>query len=110
MTDDWRMKQLADADVFLADIESRITEVRIRLRLLRSPDGLRDILAQPVSFFALSIHTENCLKNGNIKTVGDLVSMNRRGLLKIKNLGRTTLFEIEDVLVRHGFSLGMNKP
>ena len=50
----------------------------------------------------------NCLKNANIKSIGDLVTRSEAEMLKTKNFGRKSLNEIKDILSEMGLSLGMN--
>ncbi len=50
----------------------------------------------------------NCLKNANIKTIGDLVIKTESEMLKTKNFGRKSLNEIKDILAEMGLSLGMD--
>ena len=58
----------------------------------------------------LSIRSENCLLRGGIQTVGDLLKKSRDDLLKIRNLGRKSLNEIEEKIASHGYSLAPSKP
>ena len=55
----------------------------------------------------LSVRSYNCLKNANIKTIGDLVTRSEGEMLKTKNFGRKSLNEIKDILAEMGLSLGM---
>lgn len=57
----------------------------------------------------LSIRSENCLLRGEIHTVGELLSKSRDDLLKIRNLGRISLKEIESRLQVLGLSLSPSK-
>ncbi len=50
----------------------------------------------------------NCLRNENIRYLGDLVQRSEAELLNIKNLGEKTLNEIKQILEGLGLSLGMN--
>ena len=65
-------------------------------------DGL---LARPVRDLELSIRSENCLLRGGILSIGDLVSRGREDLLKIRNLGKISLREIEEKLEQADLSL-----
>ena len=56
----------------------------------------------------LSVRSYNCLKNADIKLIGDLVSRTEAEMLKTKNFGRKSLNEIKDLLSEMGLSLGMN--
>ena len=53
----------------------------------------------------LSIRSENCLLRGGIQTVGDLLKKSRDDLLKIRNLGKISLTEIEERLKALGYAL-----
>ena len=53
----------------------------------------------------LSIRSENCLLRGGIHTIGDLLQKSRDDLLKIRNLGKISLNEIEAKLASMGQSL-----
>jgi DNA-directed RNA polymerase subunit alpha len=55
----------------------------------------------------LSVRSYNCLKNANIRTLGELVAKTEAELLKTKNFGRRSLNEIKEVLAESGLSLGM---
>ena len=55
----------------------------------------------------LSVRSANCLKNANIRTLGDLVQRTEREMLSTKNFGRKSLDEIKDVLASLGLSFGM---
>lgn len=58
----------------------------------------------------LSVRSYNCLKNANIKSIGDLVTRSEGEMLKTKNFGRKSLNEIKDILAEMGLSLGMELP
>ena len=64
----------------------------------------------PIHELELSIRSENCLLRGGIQTIGDLVTRSRDDLLKIRNLGRKSLTEIEEKIAAFGFTLMPPKP
>ena len=68
-----------------------------------------EILARPVRDLELTIRSENCLLRGGIQTVGDLLQTTRDDLLKIRNLGKISLAEIEDKLKSYGYTLREKK-
>jgi DNA-directed RNA polymerase subunit alpha len=73
---------------------------------IATPLGEEDaFLARPVRDLELSIRSENCLLRGGILTIGDLVGRSRDDLLKIRNLGKISLREIEEKLEKAGLSL-----
>jgi|TARA_Y100000034_G_scaffold102714_1_gene127779 hypothetical protein len=55
----------------------------------------------------LSIRTANCLKNDNIKYIGQLVQMKETEMLRKPNFGRRSLREMKEVLDKHGLNFGM---
>ena len=64
----------------------------------------------PIHELELSIRSENCLLRGGIQTVGDLLRHSRDDLLKIRNLGKKSLTEIEAKIAACGYSLANSKP
>lgn len=64
-------------------------------------------LLKPVDELELSVRSQNCLQNANIKYIGDLVQKSENEMLKTKNFGRKSLKEIKDLLESMGLELGM---
>ena len=64
-------------------------------------------LGRSVDELELSVRSYNCLKNANIRTLGDLVQRTEAEMLKTKNFGRKSLTEIKETLSQMGLSLGM---
>jgi DNA-directed RNA polymerase subunit alpha len=64
-------------------------------------------LAKSVDELELSVRSYNCLKNANIRTIGELVQKTEAEMLKTKNFGRKSLNEIKEILGNLGLSLGM---
>ncbi len=71
-------------------------------------ERLAEQLSRSVDELELSVRSYNCLKNANIKTIGDLVARSEGEMLKTKNFGRKSLNEIKDILAEMGLSLGMD--
>ena len=59
----------------------------------------------PVESLTLSVRTMNCLRRGNINTVGELISKGERGLMALRNFGLKSRNEIEERLDELGLSL-----
>jgi len=70
-------------------------------------ERLMEQLSRSVDELELSVRSYNCLKNANIKSIGDLVVRSESEMLKTKNFGRKSLNEIKDILAEMGLSLGM---
>ncbi|MDD5544044.1 MAG: DNA-directed RNA polymerase subunit alpha [Acidobacteriia bacterium] len=66
-----------------------------------------EYLDRSVEELELSVRSNNCLKNANIKTIRDLVQKTESEMLKTKNFGRKSLNEIKEILATMGLSLGM---
>jgi DNA-directed RNA polymerase subunit alpha len=64
-------------------------------------------LSKSVDEMELSVRSYNCLKNANIRTIGELVQKTESEMLKTKNFGRKSLNEIKEILATMGLSLGM---
>ncbi len=73
----------------------------------RQTDELRKLLDRPISDLELSVRARNCLDSANLQTLRDLVVMNETEVMKLKNLGKTSLTEIKNRLAEKGLSLGM---
>lgn len=70
---------------------------------------MSEMLGKPIEELDLSVRSANCLKNANIRTLGDLVQRSEREMLSTKNFGRKSLDEIKDVLQNLGLSFGMTR-
>jgi DNA-directed RNA polymerase subunit alpha len=68
---------------------------------------LNENLFRSVDDLELSVRSANCLKNANIRYIGELVSKSEAEMLKTKNFGRKSLNEIKEILTEMGLSLGM---
>src|ERR1700742_3480003 len=70
-------------------------------------DAVIEHLNKSVDELELSVRSYNCLKNANIRTIGELVTRSEAEMLKTKNFGRKSLNEIKEILTSMGLSLGM---
>ena len=68
---------------------------------------LKEKLKIPISELELSVRSSNCLREGRIKTIGDLVKRSELEMLKYRNFGKKSLGEINKILGGMGLSLGM---
>lgn len=64
-------------------------------------------LKRSVEELELSVRSYNCLKNADIKTIGELVQKTEGEMLKTKNFGRKSLNEIKEILTAMNLSFGM---
>lgn len=70
-------------------------------------ERIRQILNTPVEELELSVRSSNCLKNANIKTIGDLTRKTEDDIAKTRNFGKKSLQEIKDKLKEWNLDLGM---
>jgi DNA-directed RNA polymerase subunit alpha len=70
-------------------------------------DAVIEHLNKSVDELELSVRSYNCLKNANIRTIGELVTKSEAEMLKTKNFGRKSLNEIKEILSSMGLGLGM---
>lgn len=64
-------------------------------------------LYRSVDELELSVRAANCLKNADIRLIGELVQRTEGEMLKTKNFGRKSLNEIKEILATMGLGLGM---
>ncbi len=70
-------------------------------------ERVRQLLNTPVEELELSVRSSNCLKNANIKTIGDLTRKTEDDIAKTRNFGKKSLQEIKDKLNEWNLGLGM---
>ena len=68
---------------------------------------IRKILDTSVEELELTVRSSNCLKNANIRTIGDLTKKTEEEIAKTRNFGKKSLSEIKDKLKEWGLTLGM---
>jgi len=64
------------------------------------------VLDMPISDFELSVRSRNCLRQMNIRSLGDLLRTTEPELLSYKNFGETSLNEIKAMLSQKNLRLG----
>ncbi len=65
------------------------------------------LLKTPVEELELSVRSSNCLKNANIRTIGELTQKTEEDITKTRNFGKKSLQEIKEKLQEWGLTLGM---
>ena len=70
-------------------------------------ERIRALLDTPVEELEFSVRSSNCLKNANIKSVGDLTRRTEEDIAKTRNFGKKSLQEIKEKLQEWNLSLGM---
>lgn len=71
-----------------------------------APSGLTipaDVYDTPIEDLDLSTRTYNCLKRADITKVGQVLQMDEKALLSVRNLGQKSMEEIRDRLIERGY-------
>jgi len=69
---------------------------------------IRHLLQTKLSDVGLSVRAYNCLRAADIDTFADLVSYTRGELMKLRNFGRKSLNEIDNLFDKEHISFGMD--
>jgi len=88
------------------DDMDRVTEEE---KTFKEPE-INENLYRSVAELELSVRSANCLKNADIKFIGELVQKTESEMLKTKNFGRKSLNEIKEILADMDLHLGMTIP
>lgn len=67
------------------------------------------VLEMTIEELDLSVRSFNCLKRANINTVEDLIGKTQDEMIKVRNLGRKSLEEVEHKLAMMGLSLASDE-
>ena len=94
-------------DHFLVFARQDEDYVETEMGAVVTAEGGNAWLGKSVEELELSVRANNCLRNANITTIGELVQRTEAELMKTKNFGKKSLQEIKDELARIGLSLGM---
>ena len=70
-------------------------------------ERIRAILSTPVEQLELSVRSSNCLKNADIKTIGELTRKTEDDIAKTRNFGKKSLQEIKEKLKEWNLGLGI---
>ncbi|PKL14459.1 MAG: DNA-directed RNA polymerase subunit alpha [Spirochaetae bacterium HGW-Spirochaetae-8] len=70
-------------------------------------ERIRKLLNTSVEELELTVRSSNCLKNANIRTIGDLTKKTEEEIAKTRNFGKKSLSEIKEKLKEWNLGLGM---
>jgi len=71
----------------------------------KAPDRPDAKLSMTIDELDLSVRSYNCLKRANINTVADLISKTGEDMMKVRNMGKKSLDEVQKKLEMMGLSL-----
>ena len=69
--------------------------------------AINAILNTDVQELELSVRSSNCLRNANIRTIGELTRKTEDDIAKFRNFGKKSLAEIKEKLLEWNLTLGM---
>jgi len=69
---------------------------------------MRKLLKTSLADMDLSVRAYNCLKAADIKSLGDLVSLEISDMMKFRNFGKKSLAELEQLVQEKGLTFGMD--
>ena len=96
-------KILVDHFTLFTDLSDSIGN---RSTVVEKVETQRDkVLEMTIEELDLSVRSFNCLNRANINTVEDLISKTQYEMIKVRNLGRKSLEEVEHKLAMMGLSL-----
>ena len=100
-------KILCDHFTIFTDLSENIGS---RTTVVEKVEAQRDkVLEMTIEELDLSVRSFNCLKRANINTVEDLVGKTQDEMIKVRNLGRKSLEEVEHKLAMMGLSLASDE-
>ena len=100
-------KILCDHFTIFTDLSE---SVGTRATVVEKVETQRDkVLEMTIEELDLSVRSFNCLKRANINTVEDLVGKTQEEMIKVRNLGRKSLEEVEHKLAMMGLSLASDE-
>lgn len=70
-----------------------------------APDTQNKMLQLTIEELDLSVRSFNCLKRANINTVADLIGKTEEDMMKVRNMGRKSLEEVQNKLAMMNLSL-----
>jgi len=77
----------------------------VEIMVEKEDDKKEKILEMTVEELDLSVRSYNCLKRANINTVQELIQKTPEEMMKVRNLGKKSLEEVERKLAELGLSL-----
>ena len=96
-------KILVDHFTLFTDLSENLTDESVVVE--KEEQETNDLMSITIEELDLSVRSFNCLKRANINTVEDLVSKTQEEMIKVRNLGRKSLEEVEHKLNQMGLHL-----
>ena len=96
------------AEVFLKHLKifTSLTDQVVQVGFSEAANDTHEkVLEMTIEELDLSVRAFNCLKRAGINTVAELVTKNQEDMMKVRNLGKKSLEEVEQKLAVLGMSL-----
>lgn len=100
------LSHAAQVLVQYAQTISGFNQLTVDTEVAKDAGGLAipaDIYDTPIEELDLSTRTYNCLKRADITKVGQVLEMDEKALLSVRNLGQKSMEEIRDKLIERGY-------
>ncbi len=68
-------------------------------------DSVEEDYMIPIEDLNFSVRTYNCLKRANMNTVADMMARSREDMMKVRNLGKKSMEEVDEKLASIGLEL-----
>lgn len=87
-----------------------VSELKSKAKIIEDYEDkeLPDILQTRIDGLELSVRASNCLKYAKMETLSDLVQKTDMELLQYPGLGRGTLCELAELVLKYGLNFGIN--
>lgn len=96
-------KIMSEHLMLFIDLTEHVNDVEIMVE--KEEDEKEKVLEMTVEELDLSVRAYNCLKRAGINTVEELIQKTPEDMLKVRNLGKKSLEEVERKLAELGLSL-----
>ena len=101
-------KILSDHLALFTDLSEAVAS---KATVVDKPESPRaKVLELTIEELDLSVRSFNCLKRANINNVEDLISRTGEDMMKVRNMGRKSLEEVQNKLAAMGLSLASEDP
>lgn len=96
-------KYLIDHLSLFLNLSDSVADIGIVIESVDSENG--KVLEMTIDELDLSVRSFNCLKRAGINTVEELIQHNEEEMMRVRNLGRKSLEEVQQKLAQLGLSL-----
>ena len=110
------MKEMQNVIFTAIDIDSLIEKIAKKVLLIIESNiekqnqysEYRDLLNTSLMSIDIGIRAYNVCRNADIKTLGQLASIKKNDLVKMRNCGNRSIIELETILNKYHLTFGMN--